>query len=310
MKYKIIVIVVLVILVVGLGYLSDHNNKEITATDNPKLQVAASFYPLYFFASQIGGNKVKTVNITPAGAEPHDYEPTPKDIATIDNSKLIVLNGAGLEAWGDKITPDLNANHISVVKATFGITLLNNPDAEEAKNTPYDPHAWVNPITAKTEVENILLGFEKADPVNKDFYDANAAKLNQHLDQIDAEYKEGLSRCRQKSIVTSHAAFGYLAQQYGLTQVPIAGLSPDAEPSAQQLAQIADYAKKNQIKYIFFEALVNPKLSQTIANEVGAQTLVLNPIEGLTNDEIKSGKDYFSVLEQNLANLKIALQCE
>ena len=126
---------------------------------------------------------------------------------------------------------------------------------------------------------------------------------------MDTEYKQGLSSCEGKNIITSHAAFGYLAAAYGLNQVPIAGLSPDAEPSPRQLADIAKFAKDNQVKYIFFESLVSPKLSQTIATEVGAQTLVLNPIEGLSEEEMSHGKTYFSVMQDNLTNLRTALQC-
>ena len=250
----------MVLLVIGgIVWFSNHRPQQQLAPQPGKLTVTASFYPLYYFASQIGGDKVDAVSITPAAAEPHDYEPTPQDIVRIDQSQLVILNGAGLEAWGDKIKPDLTANRITLVTATDGISLLNNPELGAESTAPYDPHAWVNPVTAKTEVDNILAGFEKADAANKNYYDDNATKLEAQLDQLDAEYKIGLSSCQQKSFVTSHAAFGYLAKQYGLTQIPIAGLSPDAEPSAQQVALIADFAKKNNIKIIFFEALVNPE---------------------------------------------------
>ena len=122
-------------------------------------------------------------------------------------------------------------------------------------------------------------------------------------------YRQGLSNCAEKNIITSHAAFGYLATTYGLNQVSISGLSPDAEPSPQQLADIVKFAKDSHVKYIFFESLVSPKLSQAIANEVGAQTLVLNPIEGLSDEELAQGKDYFSIMRNNLKNLQTALQC-
>jgi zinc transport system substrate-binding protein len=310
----IIILLLLIILVLVFKYASKQNgnSQANSAAQNAagKIGVSASFYPLYYFASEIGGDKASVFNITPAGAEPHDYEPTPKDIAQIDNSKLLILNGAGLESWADKIKPDISSNNVSLVVATQGLALMNAPAGEAAQNSAYDPHLWVNPVTAKKEADNILSAFEIVDPANTNFYAQNAAKLQNQLDILDAEYKNSLQSCQQKSFVTSHAAFGYLAKQYGLTQVPIAGLSPDAEPSAKQLAAISQFAKTNHIKYIFFESLASPKLSQSIADEVGAQTLILNPIEGLTADDIKAGKDYISVMRENLTNLKIALQCQ
>jgi len=158
-------------------------------------------------------------------------------------------------------------------------------------------------------VARINEGFDKADPANRAYYDQNAKGLDSSLDQLDAQYKAGLQSCQQKDIITSHAAFGYLGAQYGLTQVPISGLSPDAEPSNQQLAEVTDFARAHHVKYIFFESLVSPKLSDTIASEVGAKTLVLDPIEGLSNDNIQAGKNYFTVMQQNLKNLQLALAC-
>ena len=160
------------------------------------------------------------------------------------------------------------------------------------------------------EVKTILNGFIKVDPKNKSYYYNNTNKLLSRLDGLDKEYKQGLINCNQKDIITSHAAFGYMAKTYGLNQVPISGLSPDAEPSSQQLAEITKFAKDHYLKYIFFESLVSPKLSETIANEVGAKTLVLDPIEGVSKVDIKSGKNYFTIMADNLKNLRIALECQ
>jgi len=271
------------------------------------LQVTASFYPMYYFSSIIGGDKATVQNVTPAGAEPHDYDPSTRDIANIQNSKLLVLNGGSLEAWGNKIKDNLQGTNTVIVTAGQGLTTRT---VEEEGKTGTDPHVWLDPLLAKQEVARINEGFDKADPANSGYYDANAKNLAVELDQLDGEYKLGLQSCQQKNIITSHAAFGYLGAQYGLTQVPISGLSPDAEPSNQQLAEVTDFAKQHKVKYIFFESLVSPKLSDTIANEVGAKTLVLDPIEGLSNDDIHAGKNYFTVMQQNLKNLQLALQCK
>ena len=271
-----------------------------------KLQVVASFYPLYFFSQQIGGNKADVTNIVPAGAEPHDYEPTAQDMAKMESSMLIVLNGGGLEAWSDNIKKNIDARNTAIVVAGEGLT---TQQVTEDGQTGIDPHVWLDPPLAMKMVDRIEQGFEKVDPANKDYYRSNVNSLKVRLGDLDMAYKQGLGSCPEKSIITSHAAFGYLATTYGLNQVSISGLSPDAEPSPRQLADIVKFAKNNHVKYIFFESLVSPKLSQTIANEVGARTLVLNPIEGLSDKELAQGKDYFSMMRNNLKNLQTALQC-
>lgn len=300
---KIILLVIAAILIISSFSLLNNSKKD---SQNGKLKVTTSFYPLYFFSQQIGGEKASVSNITPAGAEPHDYDPTTGDIARIENSQLLVLNG-GVEAWGDKIKQTLSGKKTVIVVA--GEKLLTR-QLEEAGQNIQDPHVWLDPSLAKEEVANILAGFEKVDPANKSYYQKNASDLDVKLDSLDKQLKDGLVSCQKKDIVTSHAAFGYLASRYGLNQVPIAGLSPDAEPSSKQLADVSDFAKKNGVNYIFFESLVSPKLSDTIAREIGAKTLVLDPLEGISGDDLKAGKDYFSIMKQNLANLRVALQCK
>lgn len=301
---KLFLIIVLLILFGGGFYLVSH--RQITPqSENKKLQVYTSFYPLYFFASEIGGDKASVNNITPAGAEPHDYDPTAQDIAKIETSNMLILNGS-VEAWGGKIKDNLHGTNVTIITAGDGF--LTKQLSEEGKTTK-DPHVWLNPVLAKKEVIKITAGFIKADPINASYYQRNEKQLDAKLDQLDSEYKKGLANCQSKDIITSHAAFAYMGSQYGLRQIAIAGISPDEEPSAQQLADVADFAKKNNIHYIFFESLVSPKLSDTIAQEVGAKTLVLDPLEGIPQDKIKHGEDYFTVMNQNLHNLQIALQC-
>lgn len=283
------------------------NNVKKQINKNQKIQVTTSFYPLYFFASQIGGNKVEVQNITPVGAEPHDYEPTAKDIARIEKSNLLILNGVKLEAWGDKIKDNLKGSKVAVI--TVGNNIANQQVIEEGQSIQ-DPHVWLSPQLAKLEVKAILNGYIKIDSQNKGYYYENTNKLLTQLDELDKEFKLGLSTCKQSDIITSHSAFGYLGKAYGLNQVPISGLSPDEEPSSKQLVEVAKFAKDNNIKYIFFESLVSPKLSETIASEVGAKTLVLDPIEGISEGDMKAGKNYLTVMEDNLKNLKIALECQ
>ena len=212
-----------------------------------------------------------------------------------------------MEAWGDNIKENLKDKKTLIITAGKDIA---NQQVTEDNQIIQDPHIWLDPMLAKKEVELITQGLIKIDPVNSNYYQTNAQNLLVKLDNLNIEYRQGLNSCVKKDIITSHAAFGYLASEYHLNQIPISGLSPDAEPTVKKIIEIANFAKKNQIKYIFFESLVSPKLSQTIASEIAAQTLVLNPIEGLSDEEIKNGKNYFTEMESNLNNLKIALQCQ
>lgn len=274
--------------------------------ESEKMRVTTSFYPIYFFAMQIGGDKADVSNITPAGAEPHDYELTPQDVVRIENSDLLILNGGNLEAWSAAIQRNLDKNRTKVVVAGEGLTFNQ---IEEEGEIITDPHVWLSPVLAQKMTDKIAEGLALVDASNKEYFLARAELLKAKLRDLDDSYKKGLNFCSKKDIITSHAAFGYLASAYGLTQIAITGLSPDAEPSPQQLADIVKFAKTREIKYIFFESLVSPKLSETIAREVGAQTLVLNPMEGLSNEESDQGKDYFSEMRNNLINLQLALQC-
>ncbi|MCX6716914.1 MAG: zinc ABC transporter substrate-binding protein [Candidatus Taylorbacteria bacterium] len=280
-----LLIILLLILTIGVK-----TQKNIE--DNSKIKVIASFYPLYFFAKEIGGDLVSVENITPAGAEPHDYEPSTSDMANITNSKLLILNGGGLESW--KITD----KSIETVIAYEG----DDPD----------PHIWLSPQLAEKIADKIALGLMKVDPKNSAVYGKSLANLKNRLDNLDYEYRNGLNAntCEKKDFITSHSAFHYIASTYGFNQISISGLSPDSEPTPKELADITDFARAQNIKYIFTENLISPKLAETLANEIGAKTLVLNPLEGLTAEEISRGENYFTVMRENLINLETALQCK
>lgn len=268
-----------------------------------KINVVTTFYPLYEFSKSIGGEKADVSVLVPAGAEPHDWEPGPQDIIKIESAQIFVYNGAGLEPYVDKILTNTESQKLIVVDSSEGIELIKEGD------TP-DPHIWLDPVLAKHQVDAIEKAFIKADPKNSDYYSTNAQALKQDLDTLDANVSKELAPAKKKVFITSHAAFAYFAKRYGLTQIAIAGLSPDIEPSPAKIAEIVKIAKANKVKYIFFEALVSPKLSETIAKEVGAQTLVLNPIEGLSDGQIKQGENYFNLMRENVKNLKLALEAE
>ena len=284
------------------------------STQSGKLRVTASFYPMAEFARQIGGDRVEVATLVAPGTEPHDYDPTPRDIAAVHDSGLFIYNGAGFEPWADKISQELRANGVVVVNASEGISLSTGDSGSEGagrQGSPYyDPHVWLDPVLAAQEVDNIMKGLIEADPENRAYYEGNAEAYKNRLAALDSAFREGLADCDRRDIVTSHKAFKYLADRYGLTMAPISGLSPDEEPSPQKLAEVARFARDNNVDYIFFESLVSPKLSETIASEVGARTLVLNPLEGLTEADIAAGRDYISLQTENLDNLRLALGCK
>lgn len=271
------------------------------------IKIAVSFYPLAEFAQNVGGEKVSVVNIVPSGVEPHDFEPTPQDIAKVYSSQIFVYNGSGFDPWAEKIAPELEKRGVSIVNMTKQFNLLEGTNEHAEK---FDPHIWLDPVLAKKEVEIIRDMLKSVDPENAAVYDMNAGQYIKKLSGLDEKYKSGLGSCEIRDAVASHAAFGYLSKRYNLNVVNIAGLSPEEEPSPKKIAEIAKFVRSKNIKYIFFETLVSPKIAETIAREAGAETLVFNPIEGLTEGDLASGKNYISLMEENLVNLRKALLCQ
>ena len=275
-----------------------------------KLNVVASFYPLYEVAREVGGDKASVSNLTPAGTEPHDFAPSPRDVANLSKARIVVYNGAGMEPWADRVLPDLEKKGATVVNASQSADVLQMADENNPSQKAPDPHFWLDPVIMQSVVSAVKDAYVRVDPANKGYYESNAAEYVARLQALDAEYQAALAPYSRRTIVTSHNAFSYLARRYALDVIFIAGLSPEAEPSAQQLAAISRLAKERGVRYIFFETLASPRLAETAAREVGAQTLVFNPLEGLTGEEIQSGKDYISVMQENLANLRTALEAE
>lgn len=271
-----------------------------------KMVVAASFYPMYEFARQVGGDRTYVRNLTPAGAEPHDYELTPRDMIAVNTSKVLVYNGVGLEPWVQKLLPQLPPS-VLVVNAADGIRIATATSGED-QGKP-DPHIWMDPILAQKQVDNILVGFSRVDPEGRAVYEANAAKFKGELTALHERFQRALITCRKKIFITNHAAFGYFAARYGLTQIAIAGLAPDAEPSAAKIRELIRLARQYDIRVIYYESLVSPHVAAAIARDVGARTLAFDPLEGLTDEELAHGKTYLSVMGQNLRNLMQGLDC-
>ena len=288
-----------------LSLLAGCNAETGTQPSDKRLAVYTSFYPLYDFAAKIGGDKIKAVNLVPPGTEPHDWEPAPSDITALEKADVFIYNGAGMEHWVDKVLGTLQNKELIPVEAAAGITLLGGQ--RDHGESP-DPHVWLSPRNAKKEMENIKNAFARADPGHREYYEENYDRYAAELDQLDWECKDALSPFTGGDIVVAHEAFGYLCADYGLNQVPVEGLSPDSEPSPGRMAEIISFVQERNVKVIFFEELVSPKVAETIAKATGTKTDVLNPIEGLTDEQQAGGSDYFSVMRENLAALKAALQ--
>lgn len=288
----------------------------VTPPESDIVSVSASIYPLAFLAQEVGKGATNVRQITAAGLEPHDFEPTPADIAAIRASKILLFNGS-VDAWAEEIAANASEKNILAIRMMDHVPLLHleeEPQEEEyadhEDHGTVDPHIWLDPVLMQTQTAVIRDAFIQADPSNTQVYTSNAMSLTQKFAALDASFTNGLQSCALKEIVVSHNAFQYLSARYGFKTVAIAGLSPEEEPSAKRLAEIADIVKEKNIQYIFFESLMDPKLSDTIAQETGAQTLVLHPLEGLSSEEVEKGATYFSVMEQNLKNLRTAMQCQ
>jgi zinc transport system substrate-binding protein len=266
-------------------------------------QVVASIYPLYDFARQVAGDRARVTLFVPPGVEPHDWEPAPRDVVRVRSAHVFVYIGAGVEPWADRLLAEVRGRGPRIVSATEGLALLTTDGRA-------DPHVWLDPLLARAQVDMIRTALAVVDPEHARAYDANAAALSGRLLALHERFDQGLAHCARREIVVSHGAFAYLARRYRLTQLPlIASLAPDAEPSPAALAALTRHARRTGITHVFFETLVAHKLADTLAREVGARTLVLNPLEGLTKDEEARGLSYVELMDANLAHLRTALGC-
>lgn len=278
-------------------------------SDATKLHVIASFYPIAEFARAVGGDFVTVTTITPAGTEPHEYEPTVKQIAEVYQSDVFLYNGGGIDAWASRIASDIALKQIATNELSQSIKIIAEAGSGDPTHNSFDPHFWLDPVLAQKEVLSIADTFSKRDPSHANVYKTNADDYIAKLSKLDQSYKDELASCGNRTVVTSHAAFAYLAKQYNFDVIAISGLSPEEEPSAGRLAEIVKLANEKNIAFIYFETLASPKLSQTIANEIGAKTLVFNPLEGVSDEDQAIGKNYLSIMQENLKNLKIGMLC-
>jgi zinc transport system substrate-binding protein len=286
-----------------------------------RLRVVANFYPLAEALQRVGGDLVQVTNLTPPGAEPHDIEVTSDDVDAIQDADLVVYLGGGFQPGVEKVAEDrsgptldigtavtLEAGDHAAIEAEEG-EHADESAAEHDDHGDVDPHFWLDPTLMRAAVDAIEGELAGLSPAAASTFAANAAAYDAELTALDAEFEAGLTGCARRQIVTAHAAFFYLAHRYGLEQLPITGLSPESEPDPQRLDELADLVEREGVTTIFSETLVSADVAETLARETGATTAVLNPLEGLTEEQIAAGETYVSVQRENLAALQAALGC-
>ncbi|WP_460543805.1 metal ABC transporter substrate-binding protein [Glycomyces halotolerans] len=310
---------------------------EDSASADGRIDVVAAFYPLAFAAERVGGDDVAVANLTPAGGEPHDLELSPSDIAAIEEADYVVYFEGFIPALDDAIAEYASDKALDV-SATVDLIDYDETEAleddhghddhaEEGHDDDHaeedhaedeaghdhgaaegaDPHIWLDPTRYSQVAEAIAEGLSEVDPGSAENYTAGAEAFTADLTELDQEFTEGLADRASDDIVTSHAAFGYLADRYGLNQVAISGLSPDQEAGSQRMAEVAEFVEANEVTTIFFETLVSSDVADAVAAETGARTATLDPIEGLTAEQSEAGDDYFTIMRENLAALQAAL---
>jgi zinc transport system substrate-binding protein len=257
--------------------------------------VVAAFYPLAWAAERVGGDQVNVRNLTPPGAEPHDVELTPRDVERIRSADVVVFLGAGFQPAVEDAVEGADGTTVDVLE---GIELA--PAEENEEGMTQDPHIWLDPTRYATAVETIAESLDRRE---------QGRALVDELEELDRQFEDGLSDCERRELVTTHAAFGYLAARYDLEQISISGLTPEVEPTPRALEQIIDRVRASGATTIFFETLVSPRLAETVARETGAKTAVLDPLEGLSEEDLDRGADYLSVMRDNLAALRRGLGC-
>ncbi|HEX5016839.1 MAG TPA: metal ABC transporter substrate-binding protein [Actinomycetes bacterium] len=267
-------------------------------SDDAGLSVVASFYPLHYAVERVGGNEVEVTNLTKPGAEPHDLELAPQDVAALSDADLAVYLADFQPAVDDALAS--SDTHTLDVSDAADLSLHDEDGAT-------DPHFWLDPLRLADVADAIAAELSSVSPQSAATFEENAADLRADLVELGASIDKGLARCDSRLLVTSHTAFGYLADSYGLEQVGLTGLTPDSEPTASDLAEITDFVSANDVTTIFYEALVSPDVAEAVAGATGADTAMLDPIEGLTDDS--AGDNYVEVMQSNLAALREGLGC-
>ncbi len=315
------------------------SNTDSSTSDDKKTEIYTSTFATAAIAREIGGNQVNVKMIVPPGADPHSYEPTSKQLTEIAKGDLFLLTGTTLEPYSKKIQESLKGTDVRFVETSKDVTLLESDatlhaheeeghtedehaheeaghddhatdehahEEEEHDHGKYDPHVWLDPVNAKAMARSITVALSKEVPKDKATFEKNLKAFDQQADALDKEFKQAVADGSKKELLVTHAAYGYLAERYGFTQLPIAGISPSDEPSQKQLAALVKEARMHDLKYVAFEETVSPKVARVIQKEIGAKSVTIHNLESVTKSQQNSS--YFKLMEENVQTLKQALQ--
>ncbi|MGL4760014.1 MAG: metal ABC transporter substrate-binding protein [Sarcina sp.] len=312
MKKKIIFGAIISVLVLGFAACTTTTSAKVDdKEDLGKIKVMTSIYPVKEFTEIIGGDKVSVTSMVPDNAEPHDFEPKAKDMVKLSKAKLFVYNGLGMEPWVDKVLETVNQDDITVVNTSKNAKIIDVSSEEEMGGHDHehtegdghdhgriDPHIWLSFTEVKNQAKLIEEGLIKVDPANKDYYTANYNKFVGELDSISKEYGDKFKGVPNKNFVTGHAAFAYLCRDLGLTQKSVEDAFGEGEVTPQHLKELSEYCKANNVKVIFMPDSASEKISQTLANEVGAKVVKISSLETKNGD-----KSYIDTMKENLETI-------
>lgn len=291
----------------------DDVESGISNSDNSKIKILTSFFPIYDFVKNIGGNKIEVNSIVPLDAEPHDWEPTIQQIKDMHNFDLIVYNGLGFEPWISKLQESLSIksrNSLNFSSLILYDSEYKNIQTTFSKNLIADPHIWLDPILVKSQVVMIGKKLSEMDPKNKDYYFNNTSSYINRIDALDKEIKTSLSNCKYKDFITFHNAFNYFAKRYGLINHAVYGTSTEGDILPKKLKEAINLAKNLEINTFYTEDLADYRLAETLSSEVSnGKVLTLSPLERISENDLNSNVSYILKMEQNLENLKVGLMC-
>jgi zinc transport system substrate-binding protein len=286
--------------------LFDKSTNTSVNEQNDMVKVVATFYPLYDFAQNVGGDKVSVTILVPETVDVHDFEPTPSSIAQVAGANVFIYNGADLEPWISQVVSSADNSKLVVVDSSQNITLLPVSPQFQKDNRTVDPHIWLDPVLAKQQVKNILQGLIRADPADQQYFTTNAQNYEAKLDYLNSQILNATANVKIRKFVTFHEAFAYFAQQYNLTQIPIAGPFEE-EPTPSDIESVVSAINFYHLKYVGYESLENPAISQSIAADTNATLILMNPIEGLTTSDQAAGKTYLILMQEDLTNILLVL---
>jgi len=294
------VIIVTALVLAGAWYM---DTRAQTQKDSKNIQVVTTFFPLADFAKTIGGSHIDVVQITPDGVEVHEYEPSPQDVATLLSADVVLVNGGGVDAWADDLVADAESSGVTVVRMSDIVPFIE-------RDGVIDPHAWLDVARVQEMARAIGEVLSLRDPEHASAYANGANTFQADLAALDQRFRATLSSCQSRTIFAAHDAFSYWGLRYNVSVHAVSGISPEAEPSVQDLASMIREAKELQVTTIFFESPARTALAATIADEIGATVDVLSPLEGRTPEQIASGATYLTLMQENLNALSRALTCQ